>query len=155
MKKIITITGIIILALAVSYPLYARGPGWGRGDRFMGYSWGPGPQWGASHPPFLSALTEEERAKLDALHKEFRDEVAPLRNEIVLKARDLRAMLNSKDLDPAKAKALQKEISALQAELAQIRLDFLIEVKKITPKGFHAPGFGMGFGRGFGPRWMP
>jgi zinc resistance-associated protein len=153
MKKILTITGVVMLVLAVSYPLYARGPGWGSGDRFMRDGWGPGPQWGYNHPLFR-ALTEDERSKLEALHKEFRDETSPLRDKMVTKTRELYNILNSPDPDAPKARAIQKEISDLRAQLAQKRLDFLINVKKIVPKDFFAHEFGMGQNRGFGPRWM-
>ena len=40
MKKLMTVLGVVILAGVIAYPVFAHGPGWGRGGHMMGYSGG-------------------------------------------------------------------------------------------------------------------
>jgi hypothetical protein len=37
MKKLMTILGVVVLAGVIAYPVFAHGPGWGRGGHMMGY----------------------------------------------------------------------------------------------------------------------
>jgi zinc resistance-associated protein len=92
----------------------------------------------------------EQRTQLDNLHKKFYDETAQLRNEMWTKSRDLSALLNSPNPDADKARALQKEITGLKAQLAEKRLDFELEERKIAPDARYGSGYGRGSGRGYG-----
>jgi len=149
MKKLLTLLGIVALVGAIAVPVLAHGPGWG-GGRHMG--WGPGPGYGycGDYGPGSGNLTDEQRTQLDTLNKKFFDETAQLRNEIWTKSRELNALLNSPNPDGEKARALQKEISDLRAKMAEKRLDFEIEERKVAPDTRYGQGYGQGYGRGWG-----
>jgi zinc resistance-associated protein len=87
---------------------------------------------------------------LDTLNKKFHDETAELRNDLWNKRGELSALLNSPNPDAEKAKALQKEISDLRANLAEKRLDFELEERKVAPEGSYGRGYGKGSGKGYG-----
>jgi len=84
-------------------------------------------------------------------------ETAQLRDEIRAKSAELNALLSSPNPDAEKAKALQKEISDLRARLAQSRINFVLEERKVTPylrfsrgyNGHHMRGYGHGMGHGW------
>lgn len=138
MKKLATLLGIMSLVGAIAVPVLAQGPGWGMG-RHMGI-WGSGP--GYAPGPGNTTLTEEQRTQLDTLYQKFYDDTAELRDEILAKSRELNTTLNASELDADKAKALQKEISELSAKLAQERLNFRLEVRKIVPEARFGKGYG-------------
>ena len=147
MKKFIGIAAIILVVVAMSTPAFAFGPGRGMGNRMMG--WG-NPAYGG----FNNNLTTEQRNQLDAIYKKYYDETAQIRNNLISKTTELRTALNSDNPDKEKAKSIQKEISDLQADLAQKRIDLQVEERKITPDLANGPGFGNGYrmmGRGYGP----
>ena len=146
MRRIVTIAGIVLLVAAIAVPAFAHGRGWGKGHYKTGYWQGsPGSCWqkGSGY----ENLTEEQRSQLDKLHQKFRDENAQLRNEIRSKSAEFNTLLNSSNPDAEKAMALQKEVSDLRAKMAQNRLNFQLEARKIAPD---VP-FGRGYGRGYGP----
>jgi zinc resistance-associated protein len=143
MKRLVTLLGIVVLVGAIAVPVVAHGPGWGKGHHMMG-SWGDCPGYGPQHGPGYGNLTEEQRTQLDKLHQKFHDETAQLRNEISTKSRERNTLLNSPNPDTEKAKALQKEISDLRAQLAEKRLNFKLEERKIVPEA----RFGRGYGKG-------
>jgi zinc resistance-associated protein len=131
MNSIKRITGIIFMVFALAIPAFAWGPGFG-----MGY--GPGPCFDCDN--CCNRLTAEEQDKLDDLYSAFEDKTKEAKNEIVKKQIDLNAVIEDKEPDLKKAKAIQKEINELQAKISDAHLEFIIEAKKINPD--------MGFGRG-------
>lgn len=145
MKKIVAIVASFLLILAVAIPLFAHHPGWGRGHHMMGY-WTGGPGYCYQYGRGYDNLTEEQRGQLDKLHKQFHDATARLRNEIRAKQAELNMLLSSPNPDAEKAKALQKEFSDLRAKLAQKRITFELEVRKLAPKGHYGRGYSRGFG---------
>jgi Spy/CpxP family protein refolding chaperone len=148
MKKILTIIGVLGLAAVMAAPVMAQGPGWGRGDRMAGY-WGGGPGNGWNYGAGYGNLTDEQRTQLDNLYKKFYDNTADTRNQLWSKRGELYTLLNSSNPDPAKAKALQKDINDLRAKLAQDRLALDLEVQKINPDArYGASGPWAGYGRG-------
>jgi len=163
MRKILTILGVVVLVASIAIPVLAHGPGWGRVRHMMGY-WGGGPGNCGQYGRGYDRVTEEQRSQLDRLYQNFYDETAKLRDEIWAKSAELNALLSSPNPDAAKAKALQKEISDLRTKLAQERINFELEGRKIAPElrsgrgyqGRHmrGHGHGMGYGRhmgGYGP----
>ena len=159
MKKGLTIAGILLLAVTVAVPVFARGVGWGRGPH-MGY-WQGGPAYGPGYGGWYGNLTEDQRNQLETLNKKFYDETSQLRNDLWAKRAELNTLLNTSNPDTEKAKALQKEISELQAKLAQARIDHQLEVRKAYPETASGWGYGMGprmmgqgYGYGMGPRMM-
>ena len=99
-------------------------------------------------------LTTEQREKLEKAHKTFIDGTTDLRNNLRTKHTELTNLLSSTEPDANKAKALQKEISDLQTNLAQKRLELRLEVLKINPDARYGQGQGrrnmMDFGPGMG-----
>lgn len=149
MKRLIALLGILVLVGAIAVPVLAHGPGWGKGQH-MG--WGGGPGYGScgDYGPGSSNVTEEQRTKLDTLHKKFYDDTAQLRNDMWTKSQELRALLNSPEPDAEKARALQKEITGLRSQLAEKRLDFELEERKVAPDARFGSGYGRGSGKGYG-----
>lgn len=149
MKRAMTVLGIVLLAGVVAVPVLARGPGWGRGPHMMGY-WGEGPGYCWGYGRGNANLTDDQRDQLDEVHKRFYDETSKLRDEIRTKSADLAVLLDSTDPDAEKARALQKEISELRTKLAEERVNFQLETRKIDPDAQFGPGYGRGFGPGRG-----
>jgi zinc resistance-associated protein len=158
-KRLITLGGIVLVVTALAMPAFARGPGWGGGPCVQG-GWGGGP--GINCPNYGGGygqnLTDEQKGQMDNLYKKFFDDTAQLRNQIWTKRGELQTLLSSPNPDPAKAKALQKELSDLKAKMAQERLTLQMEERKINPdarfggRGYGPRGYGrgMGYGRGGG-----
>jgi Spy/CpxP family protein refolding chaperone len=95
----------------------------------------------------VNPLTEEQRDKLNELSKKIQEETAELREDLRSTSRELRSVLESEKPDEKKAKALQKQISELQAELSQKTLSFRLEAHEIIPE----TGYARGYGRRFAP----
>ncbi|UCF82063.1 MAG: periplasmic heavy metal sensor [Desulfobacteraceae bacterium] len=132
MKKIVAIGGIIFLVAVIATYVLAHGPGrWG-GSHMMG-------DWGCSTGYYSQdeKLTDEQSNKMDELYQKFHDETVQLRNNIRTKSAELDVLLNSSEPDAGKAIALQKEISELKAKLAQERISYDLEARKIAPKGHY------------------
>jgi zinc resistance-associated protein len=115
MKRIVTIAGIVLLVAAIAVPAFSHGRGRGRGHDRMG-NWQGSPDGCWEYDKGYTSLTEEQRDRLNKLRQELYDE---------------------------KAKALQKEISDLRTTMAQNRVNFELEARKIAPE--------LRFGRGYGP----
>jgi zinc resistance-associated protein len=137
---VVAIFGIATLAFA----------GWGRGYGYMMGPGGGGPGWhhgsgyGYNQQGYYGNLSDEEIANLDQQRTEFLRETDNIRQQLYDKELDLRNELAKEDPDTGKASALQSEISRLQSELDQKRIDFQIQARK------SAPGYNRGF-RGYGP----
>jgi Spy/CpxP family protein refolding chaperone len=141
----------ILLVLAIvgivgfSAPSFA---GWGRGGGgncpMAGGGYGPG---GGSGPWGGGAdLTDEEIAALQKERNAFFEQTRDLRDKLYQKGLELRAEMAKQSPDAKKAAELQKEVSGLEGELDQKRLDQRIKMQKENPKLY-----GKGFGRGMGP----
>lgn len=79
------------------------------------------------------SLSEEQIEKLQEQRTEFQTATRDLRMELQSKRLALQSELVKKEPDAKTAKSLQKEISALNAELAQKRIEHVLEMKKIAP----------------------
>jgi zinc resistance-associated protein len=130
MKRLKKVTGITLIVIAIALPVFAWGPGFG-----MGFGQGPC----MNCDKCCKRLTAEEQDKMDVLTKSFEDKTTGVRDEIIKKQIDLKAVIESDEPDLKKAKAIQKEINDLQAKISDAHLEFIIEAKKINPD--------MGFGR--------
>ena len=161
MKRLAVILGSVMLVGAIAYPVFAWGPGMGRGQGISGNrSGGPGSCW--RYDRGYSNLTQEQQSVLGQLNEKYFNETEPLRNEIRAKSDKMNTLLNAPDPDAEKAKALQKEIIDLRGKMAEKRLDFRLEARKINPDARFGGGYGKGYGRhmkgygrhmeGYGPR---
>jgi Spy/CpxP family protein refolding chaperone len=79
------------------------------------------------------SLTEEQIEKIKEAKSAFQTATQDLRMEIQSKKLALQSELVKKEPDVKAAKALQKEISSLTAELAMQRLDHVLDMKEINP----------------------
>ncbi|UCH23610.1 MAG: periplasmic heavy metal sensor [Deltaproteobacteria bacterium] len=138
----LALTGIGTSAMAGGGMGYAHhgsmhhGPG-----GYGGGGWGPG---------YFGNLSDNEIEALQNEHNAFFEATQDLRQEIFQKRLELRSELAKKDPDAKKAARIQEEISKLEADFDQKRLEHIIKVKKINPN------VGRGFMRGgpMGPGMM-
>ena len=151
MRKYITITGLLLLAGVLAFPMFAVSQDAGMGKnmgKMMRMERG-GEQMGAMRDQ-TSNLTAEQKTQIENLLKKFRDDNADTLKQLMTKHFDLNTVLGSDNPDAGKAKAIQKDISELNAKLAQKRIDLYIDMHKINPDA----KFGRGMGRGFGMMGM-
>lgn len=121
------------------------GRGYGRGS--WGAQGGYGPCWGAGPE---AGINPEDFQKLQEQRSRFFEETAELRQQIQQKRLALRYELAKKEVDPATAKTIQSELSALEAQMDEKRIDHVIEMKKLVPNaGDGYMGAGPGYGRGW------
>ncbi len=151
MKKIVTISGIMLLIAVFAFPAFGR---WGRGSHMMGYGGGgSGSCWQDDRS--YGNLSQGQRKQLNQLDRKFSDEMVGLRNKIWSKSDELSKLLNSENPDHDKLKALQKEISDIRTKMDEMHLNYELEARKVTPEGSSVRGYGRGRMRGYGPhRWM-
>jgi zinc resistance-associated protein len=146
MKRLGIVIGIFVLIAALAYPVFAWGPGWGRGYNMKG-KWGGGQGYCWQYDRGYANLNPEQQTKLGELNQKFSNETATLRNKIWAKSDELNTVLNAPDPDTGKAKALQREISDLRSQLAEQHLAFEIERRKIAPNAGSVSRYGKGYGR--------
>jgi Spy/CpxP family protein refolding chaperone len=87
----------------------------------------------------------EQQNQIKELRQNLFDKTADLRTRVISKSAELNILLNTTDPDVEKAKALQKELSDLQAKMDQERIVFMLELRKIDPDfrmGMHQIGRG-------------
>jgi Spy/CpxP family protein refolding chaperone len=175
MKTMRTTQSIIfaaVILIAGATVAFAYG-GWGGDDyccgRHMGGSMmgpgcqgrmmGPGqgrammePGHGRGFHRGYANLTDEQRAKIDAAREKFFDETRSLRRDIDDQAYALRKEMTSDNPDSGKAAQLQKQLSKLQAEFDQKRVQHQLEMRKLWPEKFRDRCWGCGYGHGYGHR---
>lgn len=149
MKRLFSIAAVILLIGVIAVPLMAQGPGGGKGGSRI-YAGRGDCEYGPRG--VYNDLSDEQRDQLDALHKKFYDETSQLRKDLRDKRIELHDLLDTDNPDVEKAKAIQSEISTIQAKMAQKRVEFMVEKRKIAPDARYGRGFGnrMGFARGKG-----
>jgi hypothetical protein len=144
-KKIMVLTVVAVFGIAT-----LAFAGWGRGyGHMMGYgSMGPGwnhmGEYGYGQRGYYGNLSEKEMAKLDQQSAEFFKATENISQQLYEKELALRSELAKENPDTSKASKLQSEISTLQSELDQKRLDFEIQARKSSPN------YNRGY-RGYGP----
>ena len=159
------ISSICLALLLAAVPAFAAAqaqPGQGKGKR--GGADGEGLYPGC---PLNLDLTQEQSAKMQALHNAFFKDTTGLRSDIFKKEQEMDALMLEPAIDGEKAKKIQDEISTLQAQLSQKRLQAQLESRKVLtpeqiaklppgctmgfgPGGGRGCGFGQGGGRGYG-----
>ena len=158
--KIFMVLAIVaVLGIAVtSFAGWGRGH-WGFGQHMgSGYGmhrgWADGPR-GYGSQGYQSDLSDEDIANLDKERKAFFEATSELREQLYQKELELRSELAKPEPDAKKAAGLQKEISNLEGQLDQKRLDQQIKMRKDFPRfgnrGYGGMGMGGGmYGRGGG-----
>ncbi len=161
MKRTLTTGAILLLVGTLAVPVFAWGPG--RSGGKGGY--GPGACRNDGRAYGAAALSGEEQAKVDDLHRRHHEETAPLRERLRAKRAEMRSLLAAETVDEARVKELQNEINGLRAELSDKRTDLKLTLGKMDPNlrsagrygrgGYGHRGYGWGPGRhmrgGYGP----
>ena len=154
MKKLVTVLGVLLLVGVMTYPVFARGPGWGRGcsgwGNGGGQGAGPGYCWRGQG--YNRAMTPEQQEKRNSLDQKFLNDTSDLRNNIWNKQNEMTQLLSVENPDAAKLQALQKEISTLKGQMADKRLAYRLETRKTAPRGAGGAGDARGRG-GYGRNW--
>jgi Spy/CpxP family protein refolding chaperone len=117
--------------------------------RMMGQGHGRGmmgPGQGRGFHRGYANLSDEDRAKIDAAREKFFDETRSLRRDIDDQAYALHKEMTSDNPDSTKAAQLQKQLSSLQAEFDQKRVQHRLEMRKLWPEKFRDRGWGCGYG---------
>lgn len=154
-KIIILVTTVAILGIGVyafaDWGGYGMG-GWGhhRGGYHMGWA---GPGYGNR-----SDLSEEDYKKLDDQMQTFYKDTESIRRKIYEKELALRSELAKENPDAKKASDLQKDLSRLETDFNQKRIEHLLALRKDNPdfnRGFMGRGergyMGRGGMMGYGP----
>ena len=141
---VVAIFGITTLAFA----------GWGQGYGHMMGPGGWGPGWhsgyGNGQEGYYGNLSADEIAKLDQQRAAYFKATENIRQKLYEKELALRSELAKENPDTGKASKLQGDISTLQSNLDQKRLNFEIEARKSAPGYNRGPG-GYGPMMGYGP----
>ena len=157
-------TGKIFMVLTIAAVLAVAATsfaGWGRGHGGYGYhmgpgygmhrGWGQGPR-GYDDQGYQSDMSDEDMANLDKERQAFFEATSDLRENLYQKELELRSELAKPEPDAQKAAGIQKEISNLECQLDQKRLDHRIKMRKDFPRsGYRGDGYGprgRGMGRG-------
>lgn len=151
MKKMMSVMGILLLVGVFALPMATLAQDTTAGKntgRLSGTQRGRGMMGNAQNR--TSSLTTEQQEQIEKLQKKFREDNAETIKELMTKRFDLNTILSSDNPDADKAKAVQKDISELNAKLAQERIDLHIELMKIAPD----TKLGQGLGRGMGMMGM-
>lgn len=124
-----------LIGLMIAGTAAFAGPGMGKGSG-MGMKSGDCPMVGGK-----GNLTDEQVKKLNDERNAFMTATQDLRQQIMEKEMALKAEMAKKAPDLATATALQKEVSALEAQFDEKRIAHMIEMKKINP--YAGQGMGM------------
>ena len=151
MKKLVTVISVFLLVGVLASPAFAGGPGWGRGCSGWGSGGGQGggPGYCWRDQGGYPAVTPEQQ-QLNSLNQKFFNETSSLRNNIWNKQNEMTQLLNGENPDTAKLQSLQKEISTLKSQMADKRLAYNLETRKVAPQGAYGGAYGGGYGRGRG-----
>ncbi|MBF0527586.1 MAG: hypothetical protein HQK56_21110 [Deltaproteobacteria bacterium] len=135
---LVLVMGLIITAGAVWAEQGAAtgtGPGYGSGRACCAGGGGGGGGWCNFGDP--------------ALGEKFLKDTEKLRADLYRKHTELNYLLAAQPIDEAKVKGVQKEINSLKAQMADKKVEYMVEARKKNPNW--TPGFGQGGCGGRGP----
>ena len=146
------IAGLVAAAVVTLGVNAFAGRGMGAGGDDRGYH-----HYRGGDCPYMDEnLTTDQREQLDAERQAFLEATKDTRQDLYAKRLELRAEMAKSDADLKKASALQQEISDLQGNLDQKRLNHIMAMRKINPDAGRwfagdCPRMGdRGMGRGLG-----
>lgn len=148
MKKSLTIISTILVLSMLAGAAFAWGPGSGRG-RGAGYDCP-----GYTGQSAASNLTQEQTDQLAALRQRHIDDTYADRSARIAKKQQLRLLMQTSNPNRTELIKLSNDIIDLDKKLAERRVDYQLEVKKIVPElsAFGKRGFGKGCGMWSGSR---
>jgi Spy/CpxP family protein refolding chaperone len=154
-KTIITaVASVAVIGFAINAFAHG-GMGWGGGMGHHGQGWHHRGDYG---PGYDDQMSKEQYKQFEQKREAFFKETQDLRANLYDKERELQSELAKAKPDAAKASGLQKEISELQAQLDQKRIDHMLEMRKVAPnagRGYVRGGPMMGYGpHGGGYCWQ-
>lgn len=139
MQNIIKKTAIILTVMIFGIGFYAYA------DMGWGYHHGPGMMYGDGYGMYghhggwydqgdtYSGLTDEQIKAIENQRSAFIKSTDEIRRQIYEKDEMLNAELSKETPDVKKAVQLQKDVSALKAQLDQKAIEYRLAVKKINP----------------------
>ena len=143
-----------VAAIGIGVNAFAHSGGWGGGWGHHGMGWH---HQGGYGPAYGDQLSEKEYRQLEQKREAFFNDTRGVRARLYEKERELGLELAKTEPDAAKAARLQKDISELQGQFDQKRIDHMVEMRKLNPsmgRGFMAGGPMMGYGsQGGGYCW--
>ncbi len=157
---VITIASVVVIGIGVNAFAHSE---WGSGYGGMGhYGAGMRCQYGSDYSGENPQLSKEEYIQFEEKRESFLKETRELRARLLEKKRELQGELARTEIDAAKASRLQQEISDLQAQFDQKRINHRVEMKKLNPnigRGYMSRHQmmggrlmkGQGMGSGMGP----
>jgi len=159
MKKIFTRETLIILTIvaflgfgAYAFADWGMGPGMMGGWGHYGHRWNNGGYGHNGYGNMMGNLNDEEIQEMISQRNKFFKATEDLRQDFYTKQLELRSELAKENPDSKRATNIQNDISKLQAQLDQKRIDHMVEMRKINPntgRGFMGRN-GMGYGSGYG-----
>ncbi|MCP4761857.1 MAG: periplasmic heavy metal sensor [archaeon] len=96
----------------------------------------------------INDLSKEQRDQLTALRQTFIDETYELRAAKFQKQQEMRMLMETSEPDRAKLGKLSQELTDLQKQVREKKIDFRLAAKKISPELGMGGGFGKGLKRG-------
>ena len=153
MKKLTLALIIVAMSLLLSMPVFAFGPGSGRGPGGCPGQ-GSGPGYYRSEAWAKLNLSDEQKTKIEALQTAHQKELRPIREKMFDKSVALRRLWLQTNPDKDKITAAQAEVSALRDEMQNKVTAMRLEIRKVlTPEQQEKlVNSGWGRGMGFGPR---
>ena len=142
----------LTIAVAIGIGTYAfghMGGGYGNYDRMHGGSGMHQGYYGEQDYDDRADLKNEDIRALEEERSAFLKATDSIRQNLYSKELELRSELYKENPDVSKAGALQKEISELESELDQKRIDHMIKIRKLSPnagRGFMMGGYHMDYG---------
>ena len=158
---LITIASFAVLGIGINAFAHGGmgwGVGWGHHRGGMHY------QGGYGNGP-VDQLNPEDYKQFEQKREAFFNETQDIRTGLFEKERELQNELAKDEPDMARASELQKEISDLQSQFDQKRIEHMVEMRKLNPNagrgyksgvpmmGSRGPMMGSGYNRGGGYCW--
>ncbi len=152
-RKVLSVLIVVAIVGLGAYAFAGWGPGYGRG--------GGCPRWGAGgYGPGYGAqqnLPPEAQTKLYEARSKYMQDTNELRQDLYQKELEMRSELAKETPDKKKLAGIQKDLSKLQAQMDQKRIDYMLEMKKVGPNAGSGYGSGCrgrgrmgGYGKGYG-----
>jgi Spy/CpxP family protein refolding chaperone len=158
---IIIIASIAVLGIGINAFAHG-GMGWGNG---WGHYRGGMHHQGGYGNGNADQMSPETYKQFEQKKEAFLSETQDIRTSLFEKERDLQNELAKSEPDVSKASRLQKEISELQSQFDQKRIEHMVDMRKLNPnasQGYRSGGpmmgsrgsmMGSGFNGGGGYSW--
>ena len=127
---ILTIAAVAVVGIGINAFAHGGmgwGGGWGHHQGGMHYQGGNGSRYNQD-------FSNEDYKQFEQKREAFFNENQELRVNLYEKERELQNELSKDNPDATRASSIQKEISELQSQLDQKRIDHMVEMRKLNPK---------------------